>query len=155
MQFSTVWRVNVLVVGTGHHQAAAVGAGRRACVRRGRRRLGHERLRLLVNGGFDDPKSESSQAQQLIDDRIGGVTADVVVLFRNPAVTVEDPAYRTMVDTARQQFPVGTATVVHIYWDTRSPDFVSTDRHVTFVAVSLKDRNEIIKTTAYDPLETR
>ncbi len=106
----------------------------------------------LVNGGFDDPKSESSQAQQLIDDRIGGVTTDVVVLFRNPAVTVEDPAYRTMVDTAMQQFPVGAATAVHTYWDTRSPTLVSTDRHVTFVAVSLKDRNEIIKTTAYDPL---
>ena len=57
-----------------------------------------------------------------------------------------------MVDTAMRQFPVGTATAVHTYWDTRSPTLVSTDRHATFVAVSLKDRNEIIKTTAYDPL---
>ena len=83
------------MVGTGHHQAAEVGAGRRLAFVAVGVAWGTSVFGSLVNGGFDDPKSESSQAQQLIDDRIGGVTTDVVVLFRNPTVTVEDPAYRT------------------------------------------------------------
>jgi RND superfamily putative drug exporter len=105
----------------------------------------------LVSGGFDDRRSENVQAQRLIDQRIGSTTTDVVVLFRNPSVSVDDPAYQAAVDRAMRQFPAGAARV-QTYWNTRSPGLVSTDRHATFVAVSLKDRDADIKSAAYQPL---
>ncbi len=103
----------------------------------------------LSNGGFDDKGSENQRAQALLDERIGNTNADVVVLFRNPGVTVDDPAYRHTVDAAMAKFPPGVAVGTRTYWTTHSPDFVSTDRHATFAAVSLKNRDDTIAMSKY------
>jgi trehalose monomycolate/heme transporter len=106
----------------------------------------------LGNGGFDDKGSENQKAQALLDKRVGNTNADVVVLFRNPGVTVDDPAYRHTVDTAMAKFPPGLAVAANTYWTTHSPDFVSADRHSTFAAVSLKNRDDTIAMSKYDAM---
>jgi len=105
---------------------------------------------VLANGGFDDQGSENQKAQALLDERIGNTNADVVVLFRNPGVTVDDPAYRRTVDAALRQFPPGYAVATSTYWTTHSAAFVSADRHETYVAVSVKNRDENIGLSKYD-----
>lgn len=45
----------------------------------------------LVSGGFDNPKSESAIAANLISTKLGRNTADIVILVRNPDVTVRQP----------------------------------------------------------------
>src|SRR6266545_4075850 len=104
----------------------------------------------LGNGGFDDKSSENQRAQALLDQRIGNTNPDVVVLFRNPGATVDDPAYRQTVDAALAKFPPGYAVATNTYWTTHSPAFVSADKHQTFAAVSLKDRTENIDMSKYD-----
>jgi RND superfamily putative drug exporter len=104
----------------------------------------------LSNGGFDDKGSENQQAQALLDQRIGNTNPDVVVLFRNPNLTVDDPAFQRTVDTALSKFPPGYAIATNTFWTTHSASFVSADRHETFAAVSLKDRNESIDMSKYD-----
>jgi len=79
---------------------------------------------VLANGGFDDKGSENQKAQALLDERIGNTNADVVVLFRNPGVTVDDPAFRQTVDAALRHF-FGTAPTgrsAHITAGKRSND---------------------------------
>jgi trehalose monomycolate/heme transporter len=104
----------------------------------------------LANGGFDDKGSENQQAQALLDERTGNTNPDVVVLFRNPKATVDDPAYRQTVETALAKFPPGYAVATSTYWTTHSASLVSADRHETFAAVSLKDRTENIDMSKYD-----
>jgi uncharacterized membrane protein YdfJ with MMPL/SSD domain len=104
----------------------------------------------LANGGFDDKGSENQQAQALLDERVGNTNPDVVVLFRNPKATVDDPAYRQTVETALAKFPPGYAVATSTYWTTHSASLVSADRHETFAAVSLKDRTENIDMSKYD-----
>ena len=106
----------------------------------------------LSNGGFDDKGSQNQQAQALLDNRIGNTNADVVVLFRNPSITVDNPAYRQTVDTVMAKFPPGLAVATNTYWTTHSPDFVSADRHATFAAVSLKNRDDTIAMSKYAPM---
>jgi trehalose monomycolate/heme transporter len=106
----------------------------------------------LSNGGFDDKGSENQKAQALLDQRIGNTNPDVVVLFRNPNTTVDDPAYERTVDAALAKFPAGYAVATNTYWTTHSAAFVSADRHETFAAVSLKDRNENIDMSKYDAM---
>jgi RND superfamily putative drug exporter len=106
----------------------------------------------LGNGGFDDKGSENQRAQALLDERIGNTNADVIVMFRNPGVTVDDPAYRQTVDSVMAKFPPGVAVGTRTYWTTHSPDFVSTDRHATFAAVSLKNRDDTVNMSKYDPM---
>jgi trehalose monomycolate/heme transporter len=104
----------------------------------------------LANGGFDDKGSENQRAQALLDERIGNTNPDVVVLFRNPKASVDDPAYRQTVETALAKFPPGYAVATNTYWTTHSASFVSADRHETFAAVSLKDRTDDIDMSKYD-----
>ncbi len=37
----------------------------------------------LKSGGFNDPASESSRAQALLDTKLGGSTADIIILMNN------------------------------------------------------------------------
>ncbi len=50
----------------------------------------------LKSGGFNDPASESSRAQALLDAKLGGATADIVILMS----TVYGRGY-TIVDKAQ------------------------------------------------------
>jgi uncharacterized membrane protein YdfJ with MMPL/SSD domain len=40
----------------------------------------------LKSGGFNDPASESSRAQALLDSKLGGATADIVILMSNNSI---------------------------------------------------------------------
>jgi trehalose monomycolate/heme transporter len=109
-------------------------------------------FRALSNGGFDDKGSENQRAQAVLDKRVGNTSADVIVLFRNPVLTVDDPAYRQTVHSVMAKFPAGVAVGTSTYWTTHSPDFVSADRHATFAAVSLKNRDDTVDMSKYDAM---
>src|SRR5260370_33335194 len=47
----------------------------------------------LKSGGFNDPASESSKAQNLLDTQLGGSTADVIILMSNSSMKATDPAF--------------------------------------------------------------
>ncbi|HYU65306.1 MAG TPA: hypothetical protein VEK09_01015, partial [Jatrophihabitantaceae bacterium] len=84
---------------------------------------------VLGSGGFDDSRSENQRSDALLVQQLGRTSTDVVVLFRNPAATVDDPAYRQTVDSVLARFPAGKAAAVNTYWTTHSPTLVSADRH--------------------------
>lgn len=104
----------------------------------------------LKNGGFDDPKSGSSQAAKIISDRIGPAGDELVVLYRSRTVTVDDPGFRAAVTGTLTRLPKTDVPHATTYWDTRSPAFVSRDRHATYVAVRLAggDQDARLKTYA-------
>ncbi len=107
---------------------------------------------VLGSGGFDDSRSENQRSDALLVQQLGRTSTDVVVLFRNPAATVDDPAYRQTVDSVLAKFPAGKAAAVNTYWTTHSPTLVSADKHATFAAVSLKDPDDNIDMVKYDPM---
>ena len=106
----------------------------------------------LGSGGFDDARSESQRSDALLVQQLGHTSTDVVVLFRNPALTVDDPAYQQTVDSVLTKFPAGKAAAVNTYWTTHSPKLVSADKHATFAAVSLKNPDDNIDMAKYDPM---
>jgi trehalose monomycolate/heme transporter len=106
----------------------------------------------LGSGGFDDSRSESQRSDALLVQQLGRTSTDVVVLFRNPAATVDDPAYRQTVDSVLAKFPAGKAAAVNTYWTAHSPTLVSADKHATFAAVSLKNPDDNIDMVKYDPM---
>jgi uncharacterized membrane protein YdfJ with MMPL/SSD domain len=106
----------------------------------------------LGSGGFDDSRSESQRSDALLVQQLGRTSTDVVVLFRNPAATVDDPAYRQTVDSVLAKFPASKAAAVNTYWTTHSPTLISADKHATFAAVSLKDPDDNIDMVKYDPM---
>jgi RND superfamily putative drug exporter len=92
----------------------------------------------LQGGGFDDPKSDSSRAAKLIDDRFGPAAGDLIVLYQSTSRTVDDPAFRDAVTGTLAKLPKDQVLGATTYWNTRSPSLVSRDRHATYAAIRLK-----------------
>jgi uncharacterized membrane protein YdfJ with MMPL/SSD domain len=65
----------------------------------------------LVSGGFDNAKSESAIAANLVSTKLGRDTADIVILIRNPDVTVDNPAYRLAVAQVEAKVPRTTSAI--------------------------------------------
>src|SRR5579859_5164519 len=48
---------------------------------------------LLTPGGFQEPNAQSTQAQTLLNDRLGGASPDIVILMRSDTLSATDPAF--------------------------------------------------------------
>jgi len=96
----------------------------------------------LSDGGFDDPDSESARASALASEVFGRTEVDVVVLYEHPDLTVDDPEFREAVTETLSQLPPDQVAGTVSYYDTRSADFVSEDRHATYAAITLVGSTE-------------
>jgi RND superfamily putative drug exporter len=109
---------------------------------------------LLAPGGFNDPNSQSTQAQTLLDDRLGGATPDIVILMRSDTLRVTDPAFSAaaaqLLDPIKARPEVASVTS---YYSTGSSLFISRDGHETFATIQLAAKDQSGKTSQYTALE--
>jgi RND superfamily putative drug exporter len=107
----------------------------------------------LTGGGFDDPGSESSRAQQRITAELGPQGADVLVLYCSATATADQSAFRDPVTTTlrqlRQRPEVASVTS---WYETQAPALLSTNRHATYALVRLRAANEDGKSAAFRTL---
>ncbi|MEV4138977.1 MMPL family transporter [Dactylosporangium sp. NPDC049742] len=97
----------------------------------------------LTTEGFDDPHSESSRAVVRAEQTLGRTGNDVVVLYRSPTMTVDDPAFERAVSGTLAALPAGEVTATVTYWSTnRSPGLVSHDRRATYAVLTLAGADE-------------
>jgi RND superfamily putative drug exporter len=93
----------------------------------------------LAFGGFEVPGSQSAAVARDLAERFPGQLPDsAVIVVQHPRLTVQQPAFAAVVDgiTARVRAVAGVATV-HSWRVTRSPSFVSPDRHTTYLVAEL------------------
>ncbi len=100
----------------------------------------------LKSGGFTDPSSESTRAQALLDSKLGGATADVIVLMSSNTLNANDPAFanaaKSVLATLQARPEVRS---VNSYYSTHSTQFISRDGHETFAVVQLAAQDESTK----------
>ena len=77
----------------------------------------------------------------------------MVVLYRSPAMTVADPAYRAAVTRSLAALPHGRVTAAQTYWSTGSARFVSANRHETYAVLQLAGSSDEARTTSYDAIK--
>jgi RND superfamily putative drug exporter len=99
--------------------------------------------------GFDDPYSESAQANEILAGPLGRYATDVVVMYTSPERTVDDPAFEAAVAEAASRIPESSYTRLDTYWTTGSPDFVSADRHSTYIGLQLAAPTEEANVVLY------
>ena len=108
----------------------------------------------LKSGGFNDPASESSRAQALLDAKLGGSTADIIILMSNTSIKATDA---TFVDAATQLLTKLKArpevASVTSYYSTHSASLVSRDGHETFAVVQLTAKDEATKEKDFKTIE--
>lgn len=105
---------------------------------------------LLKSGGFQDPNSQSTQAQRLLDQQLGGSTTDVVILMRSDTLNATDPAFADaaaqLLNSLQNRSEVASVTS---YYSTQSARFLSRDGHETFAVVQLAAKDETGKERQY------
>jgi RND superfamily putative drug exporter len=94
------------------------------------------------SAGFDDPNSQSSKADALLAGPLGTGGTDVVVLYRNPTRTVDDPEFARPVEHALAGVPRAGVARLDSYWTTHDPAYVSADKHSTYVEVQFKTTDD-------------
>jgi RND superfamily putative drug exporter len=92
----------------------------------------------LTGGGFEDPGSDSYRAAEVAAERLGRDDADVIVLYRSEALTVDDAAFEQAVTATLAALPSGVVDRTVTTWSTGSPDLVSEDRHATYAVLGLR-----------------
>jgi len=108
----------------------------------------------LKSGGFNDPASESSRAEALLDTKLGGATADIVILMGNSSLKATDA---TFMDAATQMLAKLKArpevASITSYYSTHSASLLSRDGHETFAVVQLKAKDEATKENDFKTVE--
>ncbi|HET7689225.1 MAG TPA: MMPL family transporter [Nocardioidaceae bacterium] len=106
----------------------------------------------LSQGGFDDPKTESSRELAAEREAFGNKTVDVIAIYSSDDLSATDPAFRRSVEDTLDAIPDGVTASITTYYDTRSPDLLSTDGRSTQVLISLggDTQNEYLEN--YDEL---
>ncbi len=108
----------------------------------------------LKSGGFADPASESSKAQNLLDTKLGGSTADIIILMSNDSMKATDPAFMAaatqLLATLKARPEVASITS---YYTTHSASFLSRDGHETFAVVQLAAKDEATKEKDYKTIQ--
>ncbi|HEY6748118.1 MAG TPA: MMPL family transporter [Mycobacteriales bacterium] len=108
----------------------------------------------LTSGGFEDPDSESARAAAVVAADLGRDEADVVVLYRSPDRTVDDPAFRRAVTGTLAALPAADVARTVDWFSTRAPGLVSADRHATYAVLTLTG-DEQQRTDVLDRIEGR
>ncbi|MGW4463764.1 MMPL family transporter [Micromonospora sp. NPDC004704] len=107
----------------------------------------------LITEGFDDPASESSRAVERAQATLGREGNDVVVLYRNPEMTVDDPAFQRAVNETLDALPGEVVTRTVTYWSTNSPALVGEDRRSTYAVLTLAGDDETQRGEALEEIE--
>jgi RND superfamily putative drug exporter len=104
----------------------------------------------LAYGGFEVPGSQSAAVQQDLAERFSGQVPDsAVIVVGHPRLTIEQPAFAAVVDRiAAQVQAVPGVAAVQSWRVTRSPAFVSPDRHTTYLVAGLSGGQNGSMTTA-------
>ncbi|PZS28987.1 MAG: hypothetical protein DLM59_13650 [Pseudonocardiales bacterium] len=101
----------------------------------------------LSGGGFDDPKSDSTRGQQLLEQRFGRDGGDVVVLYTSKGRTVDDRPVSASITKALDGLPADRVASVASFYSTHAPTFVSPDRHSTYAVIGLRGTTDEVRQT--------
>lgn len=100
----------------------------------------------LTSGGFTDPASESTKADNLLNSKLGGSSPDMILLMSSGTLKATDPAF---VDAAQQVLITLQARPevksVSSYYSTHSAQLLSRNGHETFAVVQLAASDESVK----------
>jgi len=107
---------------------------------------------VLVGAGFDDPDSDSFLAKERAAEAIGRDASDLLVLYTSESLSVEDPSYRSAVESALADLPDTVVSNVTTYWSSGSPDLVSEDKSATFAVLTLVGATEDDRVDAYEEI---
>ncbi len=110
---------------------------------------------LQDSGGSNAPGSQSDRAAILATATFGRNSADVIVLYSSPKLTVVSPAFRSAVTGTLASLPHGYVQSLETYWSTGSPTLVSVSGRQTFAVIELVGGDYQARVASYNAIKGR
>ncbi|MFF9803317.1 MMPL family transporter, partial [Streptomyces rochei] len=105
--------------------------------------------------GFQDPGSDSRQAEKIAEKAFPQRTPDAVIVYRDEDRTVDDPSFQQAVVQQVESLPKAEVTGHLHFWQTKMPAQVSQDRQATYVALNLHGSSEKAKEDSYKAIKDK
>lgn len=103
----------------------------------------------LGHGGYDDPASQATRADEIGDAALDD--ADVVVLYTAPpGRTVDDPGMASTINAKLEALPRSDVGAVTSYWRTPVPELASHDQRVGLAVIGLAGDDPNAKLRSYE-----
>lgn len=111
-------------------------------------------------GGFEDPSAESSRAAAIADEAFGRTDGDVVVLWSNDELDVDDPAFAQQVTSMLDALPTDAVARVLHPWAPGMPagagvGLLGDDGRTAMAVISLRGADDDERSDAYDQIADR
>ncbi|WP_235018020.1 MMPL family transporter [Thermomonospora echinospora] len=115
-------------------------------------------LAKFKQGGFEDPKADSTLVAKLGATYFTSTNPDILVLYRSETMTVDDPRYMAAVVGTVARLPKQHVQEIITYWSFEgeaATSFASHDRHATFAVIKLTGKDDLARLTAYQEVQDR
>nr|WP_042178715.1 MMPL family transporter [Kibdelosporangium sp. MJ126-NF4]CEL13362.1 Transmembrane transport protein MmpL3 [Kibdelosporangium sp. MJ126-NF4]CTQ99052.1 Transmembrane transport protein MmpL3 [Kibdelosporangium sp. MJ126-NF4] len=109
----------------------------------------------LSDGGFVSAGSESSREVTAENELFGNKSTDVVAMYSSDKEEATQPAFEAQVREVMNNLPPHAVTAVTTYYDNRSPQLLSGDRHSTRVLISLAGEDQDARAAAYAEIKDK
>ncbi|MEO5877534.1 MAG: MMPL family transporter, partial [Streptosporangiaceae bacterium] len=119
---------------------------------------------VLKQGGFDDPRSDSTFVSKTAASVFGSANPDVMLVYRSPDLDVDSPEFEKSVLFTVARLPKSNVKSIVSYWhiaantvelrDARK-NFVSSDRRSTFIAIALAGTTDQARLDSYNAIKDR
>lgn len=108
----------------------------------------------LSDGGFYNENSPSANAEDHIEDEFGRQSTDVVAVYESDEDTVNQSGFSGPVrDKLADVKDWSQVESVKSYYTTKSPTFVSDDEHATYLAITLKGKDDVTRADQYESIK--
>jgi trehalose monomycolate/heme transporter len=99
----------------------------------------------LSEGGYNDPGSESAQAAELIQSRLGAQSGDVVVIYTPLSGTIDNAVLGQRVENSLAALPSDQVSATASYWQNHATQYASADRSTAVAVLTLAGQNDADK----------
>jgi len=98
----------------------------------------------LSQSGFNVPGSASSRADAVVNRYFGGDRSDLIILLSSGQQTADNPSYRRAAQQVQATVRrLQAVTGVSSYFNSGNQQFVSRDRHESYLLAGLKDNADV------------
>ncbi|GLU48983.1 MMPL family transporter [Nocardiopsis ansamitocini] len=108
----------------------------------------------VTDGGFEDPGAESARAAEVLQEELGRDDVDVVAVYRDDDVEVDDPTFARAIGDVVDRLPDEHVKSATTYLDEGLTDMqrgalVSEDRHATYIPLTLNGADKAERMESY------
>ena len=108
----------------------------------------------LTEGGYNDPRSESSRAATVVREALGAQGGDVIAIYTPTRGGIDDPALGRRIQDRLKALPASAVKSTASYWDARQKQtYASAVKSSAVAVITLAGPDDSTKTDAYAEIE--